>query len=119
MLKLPNRRDPMALMSFQPAQKIFEAMETSRENLERQGIETVGALNARAAAGKMKELILCAEAQMEKRIGDLAEKICRRDEVRIVLIAGPRSSGKTTFARRLATQLLALGKTPHAIEVDN
>lgn len=118
-LKLPNRRDPMALMSFQPAQKIFEAMETSRENLERQGIETVGALNARAAAGKMKELILCAEAQMEKRIGDLAEKICRRDEVRIVLIAGPSSSGKTTFARRLATQLLALGKTPHAIEVDN
>ena len=118
-LKLPDRRKPETLMSFQPTQKIFEAMESSRLNLERQGIETVGALNARAAAGKMKELILCAEAQMEKRIGDLAEKICSRDEVRIVLIAGPSSSGKTTFARRLATQLLALGKTPHAIEVDN
>ena len=118
-LCLPAQRLPMQLAAFQPSQKIFRAMEESRENLSRQKIETVGALNARAASGKMKELILCAEAQMEKRIGDLAEKICSRNAVRIVLIAGPSSSGKTTFARRLATQLLALGKTPHAIEVDN
>ena len=118
-LCLPAQRLPVQLAAFQPSQKIFRAMEESRENLSRQKIETVGALNARATSGKMKELILCAEAQMEKRIGDLAEKICGRNAVRIVLIAGPSSSGKTTFARRLATQLLALGKTPHAIEVDN
>ena len=118
-LCLPAQRLPMQLAAFQPSQKIFRAMEESRENLSRQKLETVGALNARAASGDMKELMLCAEAQMEKRIGDLAEKICSRNAVRIVLIAGPSSSGKTTFARRLATQLLALGKTPHAIEVDN
>ena len=56
---------------------------------------------------------------MEKQIGDIAQKICSRRGVRFVMVAGPSSSGKTTFSNRLSTQLRAIGMKPHPVEVDN
>lgn len=64
-------------------------------------------------------MILSQEALMEKQIGDIAEEIAKRRDVRFVMIAGPSSSGKTTFSHRLSTQLLARGMRPHAIATDN
>ena len=84
------------------------------------GIEDVGALDDAIQAGRTEEIILVAEALHEQRIAQIATQIAqRRDQVRLVLIAGPSSSGKTTFSKRLAVQLLANGIRPIAIELDN
>lgn len=64
-------------------------------------------------------MILSHEAMMEKQIGDIAHEIAARKGVRFVMIAGPSSSGKTTFSHRLSTQLIACGLRPHAIATDN
>jgi uridine kinase len=82
-------------------------------------VSTVGALNDRIAAGGMNELILMQEALMEKKLGDIAELIASRPDKKVVMIAGPSSSGKTTFSHRLSVQLRAKGLIPHPIEVDN
>lgn len=71
------------------------------------------------AEGNATQLILAHEALMEKRVGDIAEEIARRKDVRFVMIAGPSSSGKTTFSHRLSTQLMACGLRPHPIATDN
>lgn len=71
------------------------------------------------AEGNATQLILAHEALMEKRVGDIAEEIARRKDVRFVMIAGPSSSGKTTFSHRLSTQLMACGLQPHPIATDN
>jgi len=83
------------------------------------GIDTVGALNDAIQAGRTREVILVSEALHEQNIADIARQITHRHEqTRLILIAGPSSSGKTTFARRLAVQLLALGISPFALESD-
>jgi uridine kinase len=83
-------------------------------------IEDVGALNEAINAGRTNEVILVAEARHEQGIADIAEQIVVRSEkVRLVLIAGPSSSGKTTFTKRLAVQLMANGLRPVALEMDN
>ena len=71
------------------------------------------------SAGLSTQLILGQEALMEKQIGDIAQEIADRPDVRFVMIAGPSSSGKTTFSHRLSTQLMACGLTPHPIATDN
>lgn len=71
------------------------------------------------ADGNATQMILAHEALMEKRIGDIAEEIAHRKDVRFVMIAGPSSSGKTTFSHRLSTQLIACGLRPHPIATDN
>lgn len=84
------------------------------------GIGDVGALNEAIGAGRMEEIILVAEALHAQRIGQIAAQIAqRRDRVQLVLMAGPSSSGKTTFSRRLAVQLLANGIRPIAVEMDS
>ncbi len=84
------------------------------------GIEDVGALNAAVQSGRTNEIILVAEALHEQRIAQVASQIAqRRAEIRLVLMAGPSSSGKTTFSKRLSVQLLANGIRPIAIEMDN
>lgn len=99
--------------------KAFKALEDSTRWGEKLGITTVGDLNDKICGGDLAELILVQEAMQESRIGRIAEDIAGRKGVKFVMIAGPSSSGKTTFSHRLSIQLKTFGLTPHPIEVDN
>jgi len=88
--------------------------------LERLGIANVGALNDAIQAGRIREIILTSEALHEQNVAEIATQIASRQEyVKVVLISGPSSSGKTTFSKRLAVQLLSQGITPFPLEMDN
>src|SRR5262249_15143886 len=88
--------------------------------LVRLGIANVGALNGAIKSNRVSELILISEALHEHRIAEIARLVVERSkEARIVLVAGPSSSGKTTFSKRLAVQLLAQGISPFPLELDN
>ena len=119
MLLLPERRDPEQLPVFEERKKLFKALEDSTRWGEKLGITTVGDLNDKICGGDLAELILVQEAMQESRIGRIAEDIAGRKGVKFVMIAGPSSSGKTTFSHRLSIQLKTFGLTPHPIEVDN
>ena len=100
--------------------KLLAAFRQYGDWLERLGISSVGALDDAIKAGRSREIILVSEALHEQHIADIARQIAdRRSQARLVLISGPSSSGKTTFSRRLAVQLLALGLSPFALELDN
>jgi uridine kinase len=119
-LHYPQRRAPTSLTAMPEYPKLLAAFRQYGEWLERLGIESVGALNDAIESGRSREVILVSEALHEQNIADLARQIAGRGEhARLVLIAGPSSSGKTTFSRRLAIQLLALGLSPFALELDN
>ena len=83
------------------------------------GVDTVGDLNDRIVDGSVHELILVQEALMEQKMGEIASKIAADRKKKFVMIAGPSSSGKTTFSHRLSIQLRTLGLKPHPIAVDN
>jgi uridine kinase len=88
--------------------------------LNKLGIPSVGALNDAIEAGHTDEVILVSEAFHEMQVSEIAEAIYqRRDKVGVILIAGPSSSGKTTFSKRLSIQLLARGINPYPLEMDN
>ena len=95
--------------------KLFKALEDSTRWGEKLGITTVGDLNDKICGGDLAELILVQEAMQESRIGRIAEDIAGRKGVKFVMIAGPSSSGKTTFSHRLSIQLKTFGLTPHPI----
>ena len=118
-LRLPTRKDPERLGDFQPAMKVFRELHDSNLRAESLGVANVADLNAAVSQGSATPLILAYEAMMEKKIGDIAAGIAARKDVRFVMIAGPSSSGKTTFSHRLSTQLRACGLHPHAIATDN
>lgn len=104
---------------FEPATKLFHILQASEQWGADMGIPSVGALNDAICAGKTREIILSQEAYMERRVGALAEKIVADPNKKFVMIAGPSSSGKTTFSHRLSAQLRALGVTPHPIPLDD
>lgn len=118
-LLLPGRSAPEHISALVPRKKLFDVQRESEEWGERLGISDVGSLNEAITAGRMNELILMQEAFQEKKIGDIAEAVAARPDRKLVMIAGPSSSGKTTFSRRLSIQLQALGLRPHPISVDN
>ena len=118
-LRMPAQEDPGRLGDFAPSEKVSRVQLEATLHTERLGIPSVGILNDMIAADRATELILSQEALMEKQIGDIAQQIAERRDVRFVMIAGPSSSGKTTFSHRLCTQLRACGLTPHAIATDN
>ena len=118
-LRLPTQRDPNQLGDFCPSRKVFLELYQSTQRSQALGATNVAALNAAIARGEAMPLILANEALMEKKIGDIAYEIAARKDVRFVMIAGPSSSGKTTFSHRLSTQLRAHGLRPYPIATDN
>jgi uridine kinase len=119
-LRFPRRHQPNQLLPMTTTSQLLETFQRYGRWLTRLGIENVGALNNAIAEGRGQEMVLVSEALHEQYIADIARQIARRrDELRLILIAGPSSSGKTTFSRRLTVQLLALGISPFPLELDN
>ena len=117
-LQMPTMQEPETLAPFEPQKKLFRVLKESEDWSQMLNVDTVGALNDVIASGDMENLILVQEALQEKKIAEIAEKI-ERDGKQIVLIAGPSSSGKTTFSHRLSIQLRAYGMRPHPIALDD
>ncbi len=104
---------------FKPSMKLFHTLKDSKEWGEMLDMGTIGALNDKIASGDMQEMILTQEALMEERIGKLAEMIAQSHNKKFIMIAGPSSSGKTTFSHRLSIQLAAKGLKPHPFPLDD
>jgi len=121
MLMLPQKDDPKEVPVFEPEkkQKLFRVLKESVKWGERLNVSHVGALNEEIASGNINELILIQEALQEKKIAGIAERIGADRSKKFVMIAGPSSSGKTTFSHRLSVQLKAQGMIPHPIAVDD
>ena len=118
-LRLPTLKNPNQLGDFRPSRKVFQALYDSTLRAEALNASNVADLNTAISQGGATPLILTYEAMMEKKIGDIAAEIAAKKDVRFVMIAGPSSSGKTTFSHRLSTQLRACGLHPHPIATDN
>lgn len=118
-LKLPTQNDPTVVPEFKEKKKLFHVLKEAEEWGEKLQVGNVGSLNEKISNGEMNELILVQEALMEKKMGDIAEMIANQPDKKIVMIAGPSSSGKTTFSHRLSIQLRAKGLVPHPIAVDD
>lgn len=118
-LMLPNADDPETVPPFRSMEKLFHVLKESGDWGKKLHVSNVGALNDKISSGRMNELILIQEALMEKKMGDIAELIASKPDKKIIMIAGPSSSGKTTFSHRLSIQLRAKGLNPHPIAVDN
>ncbi len=118
-VQMPVRSAPREVPPFEPQNKLFRVLKESVKWGDLQGIETVGALNDRITKDGVHDVVLVQEALQEKKISEIASQIAARPELKFILIAGPSSSGKTTFSHRLSVQLRANGLTPRPIAVDN
>ena len=118
-LQLPVKEAPEIVPEFAPQQKLFQVLKESTQWANMLGIDTVGALNEHITNNDMNSLILVQEALQEQKIVEIVNYIKKRKSAKFVMIAGPSSSGKTTFANRLSIQLRANGYKPHPISVDN
>ncbi|MBP1755849.1 MAG: hypothetical protein H6Q59_2247 [Firmicutes bacterium] len=119
LLLLPNKKKPTFVETFVPQPKLYETLREANDWARMMDIPNVGALNDVISKGNMNELILVQEALQEKKISDIAENIKKSGGKKFIMIAGPSSSGKTTFSHRLSIQLKAHGFKPHPIAVDN
>ena len=119
-LRFPRRHAPNELVPMPDSPKLLATFRQYGDWLERLGIQNTGALDDAIQDGRIREIILVSEAMHEKRIAEIAKRVSdQADTARIVLIAGPSSSGKTTFSKRLTVQLLAQGISPYPLELDN
>lgn len=119
MLLLPEPQSPDKLPAMEQREKLYKTLKKSDEWGSMMEIDTVGDLNDQICRGNINDLILVQEALQERRIGEIAQDIVRRGGVKFVMIAGPSSSGKTTFSHRLSIQLRTYGLTPHPIALDD
>lgn len=117
-LQIPKRKQTEEIVPFTPQPKLFHVMQRSREWTKTMGVDTVGALNDEITHGNINHLILLQEGLQEKLLADIADEIVSKNK-RIILIAGPSSSGKTTFSHRLSIQLEIAGLTPHPVSMDD
>ncbi len=119
-IQFPSKSDPEVLQPFTEQKKLFKVFIEYKKWVRILGVENVGALNDIIKAGEIGDLIRVSEALHEKKIAEIADKITNHEEEkRIVLISGPSSSGKTTFANRLGIQLRVNGFVPRTISLDN
>jgi len=119
LLRIPSTKDPSRLGEMTRQDKMFDIFKEHHRWQRILGISTIGELNEAVAAGHTTELINVSEALQEKKIAKIAEEIANRKGVRMVLIAGPSSSGKTTTCKRLSIQLLTNGIKPVPISLDD
>ena len=118
-LQFPKKEEPTVVPPAAFSKKVFDVLRKSEEWGKMLELSTVGELNNIVSKGDLSEMILVQEAIQEKQIGDIAGMIAANPSKRIIMIAGPSSSGKTTFSHRLSVQLRAHGLKPHPIAVDN
>lgn len=119
LLLLPDKSDPKQVGEFEDRPQLFRTQFIANKWGHDIGIATVGDLNEAICKGNISDLILVQEAFQEKKIGEIAEAIRESGQKKFVMIAGPSSSGKTTFSHRLSIQLRTLGFKPHPIALDN
>jgi uridine kinase len=116
----PRQHAPFRITPLTGSPKLLGAFRQYGAWLEKLGIASVGALDDAIQGGRSREIILVSEALHEQTIAEIARQVADRgDRARLVLVSGPSSSGKTTFSRRLAVQLLTLGLSPFTLELDN
>lgn len=118
-LLIPNRKNEYNIENFQEQKKLATIFKEASTWLDILDLRDVGSLNEKTNQGKIEEVIRVSEALHEKKIADIADKICSVSDINIILVAGPTSSGKTTFSNRLMTHLRVNGKKPVAISIDD
>lgn len=119
LLKIPQRLNPEKLEPFVKQDKMFDILKEHKRWVKALNSANVGRLNNRIRDNYGGELIKISEALHEKKIAEIADKIKERKTIKLILIAGPSSSGKTTFSKRLAVQLIVAGLKPVQISLDN
>jgi uridine kinase len=119
-LRYPNEGNPFEIPKFKDLPKLAKVFKETEDWAKIMDVADVGSLNNKVNTGEIEDIILIAEGLHEKKIASIADKIYEeRDKIKIILIAGPSSSGKTTFSKRLSIQLRVLGLKPYAISLDN
>ncbi len=118
-MTIPYASEPETLRPFDERKNLFKTLKATTDWNEKIGVSTVGELNDLVCRGEINDMILVQEALQERRIGKIAEDIVKRGGVKFVMIAGPSSSGKTTFSHRLSVELRTYGLKPHPIGVDD
>ncbi|MCI8550673.1 MAG: nucleoside kinase [Lachnospiraceae bacterium] len=118
-IQMPIQREPEKIPDFNPGEKVYRCQKEASRWGENLGVDTVGDLNEQIVNGTIGDLILVQEALMEKRLAEIASEIAADRKKKFVMIAGPSSSGKTSFSHRLSIQLRTLGLKPHPIALDN
>lgn len=119
LLRIPDPRRPDRLQPMVEQPKMFEVFREQHRWNEILGVSTVGHFNRLTAEGYTNQLVNVSEALQEKRISQIADRIAARKDCRVILIAGPSSSGKTTFSKRLSVQLAVCGLRPVALSTDD
>lgn len=119
LLRIPSLKDPSKLGDLIHQDKMFEIFREHHHWQDLLGLRTIGDLNGAVSKGKASDLINLSEALQEKKISKIADEIASRKNVKMVLIAGPSSSGKTTSCKRLSIQLLTNGIKPVPVSLDD
>lgn len=119
LIRLPDSKNPGQLRPMRDQPKMFDVFRQQHSWQKILGVTTIGELNAACAAGYANDIINVSEALQEKMISRLADRIVENPNLKVILIAGPSSSGKTTTSKRLSVQLMACGKRPVPISMDD